>query len=224
MKKLIVIRKKIMLRNRTKEVLLLLLFIYIIPTDSLKCQVHYDLKKMEAIDKMRDQNLQPEKVMDVIGLKEGMRAGEAGASYGYFTLWMSKRVGGTGIVYANDIDASVLELLKRRCESMKITNIKTVKGAIDDPLFPKTGLDMIVVFDCLFEFAQPLKWMQNTKRYLKPDGKLVIVDPDPSKMGESEGFLSRKRIHDFASESGYTMIETDDTFLKTHMIIILQPN
>ena len=40
----------------------------------------------EAIDKMRDRDQQPEKVMDVIKLQEGMRVGEAGASYGYFTF------------------------------------------------------------------------------------------------------------------------------------------
>jgi len=186
-------------------------------------QVRYDLKKMEAIDKMRDRDLQPEKVMDAINLKQGMIVGEAGASYGYFTLWMSKRVGNKGIVYANDIDAAVLGLLVERCKSENITNIKTVLGSEDDPFYPTDDLDMVVVFDCLFEFSQPLQWMRKTRKYLKPEGKLVIVDPDPSKTGKSEDFLSRKTIYDFAGESGYAPIQVDDSFLKSHMIIVLQP-
>jgi predicted methyltransferase len=105
-------------------------------------QVRYDLKKMEAIDKMRDRDLQPGKVMDAINLKQGMIVGEAGASYGYFTLWMSKRVGNKGIVYANDIDAAVLGLLVERCKSENITNIKTVLGSEDDPFYPTDDLDM----------------------------------------------------------------------------------
>ena len=136
---------------------------------------------------------------------------------------MSKRVGNTGIVYANDIDPAALQLIEEKCKSEKIANIKTVIGAVDDPLYPKNNLDLVVVFDCLFEFSQPEKWMQNTRKYLKPNGKLVIVDPDPSKIGNSEHFLSRKQIHDFARKSGYALIEVVDSFLKSHMIIVLQP-
>jgi len=186
-------------------------------------QVHHGGENNETIDNMRDRDLQPENIMDIIELRQGMIVGEAGASYGYFTFKMSKRVGNEGIVYANDIDPAVLQLIEEKCKSEKITNIKTVLGAVDDPLYPENNLDMVVVFDCLFEFSQPLKWMRNTRKYLKPEGKLVIVDPDPSKIGSSEHFLSRKEIHDFARESGFAYIEVDDSFLKSHMIIVLQP-
>jgi SAM-dependent methyltransferase len=176
----------------------------------------------EAIDKMRDRDQQPEKVMDVIKLKEGMRVGEAGASYGYFTFKMSKRVGNAGTVYANDIDPTALQLIEQKCKSGNITNIKTVLGAVEDPLYPRNDLDMVVVFDCLFEFSEPLKWMKNARKYLKLGGKLVIVDPDPSKFANSD-FLSRKQIGDFGAKSGYSLIAVDDSFLKNHMIIVLQP-
>jgi hypothetical protein len=64
--------------------------------------------------------------------------------------------------------------------------------------------------------------MKNARKYLKPGGKLVIVDPDPSKLGNSD-FLSRKQIGDFGAKSGYSLIAVDDSFLKNHMIIVLQP-
>jgi len=211
------------IRNFVRLMAFLLFIIMSITFVYAISQVRYDLKKMEAIDKLRDRDLRPEKVMDVIGLNQGMIVGEAGASYGYFTLWISQRVGNKGIVYANDIDAAVLGLLAERYKSKKITNIKTVLGSVDDPLFPSKDLDMIVVFDCLFEFSQPLEWMQNAGKYLKPEGKLAIVDPDPSKIGNAEDFLSRKKIHEFAGKSGYRPIQIEDSFLKSHMIIVLQP-
>jgi SAM-dependent methyltransferase len=175
------------------------------------------------IDKMRDRDLQPEKILDVIQLRPGMIAGEAGASYGYFTFKMGKRVGNNGIVYANDIDPAALKLVEERCNAERITNIRTVLGAEADPLFPNKDLDMVVVFDCLFEFSQPAQWMQNSRNYLKPGGRLVIVDPDPSKIGSSEHFLSRKQVHEFARAAGYSSLDVDDSFLKSHMIIVLQP-
>jgi ubiquinone/menaquinone biosynthesis C-methylase UbiE len=172
---------------------------------------------------MRDRDLQPERILDVIKLRDGMKAGEAGASYGYFTFKMSERVGNKGIVYANDIDKNALTQIEERCKAKKIANIKTVLGAVEDPLFPDKDLDMVVVFDCLFEFSEPLGWMRNTRKYLKPGGQLVIVDPDPAKIGSTEHFLSREQVIDFAAESGYQPLRVDDSFLKSHMIIILQP-
>jgi len=49
----------------------------------------------------RDAQVQPEKVMEAIGVKPGMVIGEAGAGEGYFTFKLSRRVGETGKVYAN---------------------------------------------------------------------------------------------------------------------------
>jgi arsenite methyltransferase len=185
-------------------------------------QESHGLGSRDAIDKMRDRDLQPEKIMDVIKLREGMKTGEAGASYGYFTFKMSRRVGNKGIVYANDIDQRALTQIEERCQSERIANIKTVLGAVEDPLFPEKELDMVVVFDCLFEFSQPANWMRNTRKYLKQGGQLVIVDPDPAKIGSAEHFLSRKQVTDFAAESGYELVKVDDSFLKSHMIIVLK--
>ena len=190
---------------------------------SLLGQESHGSGSREAIDKMRDRDLQPEKILEAIQLREGMKAGEAGASYGYFTFKMSKRVGNKGIVYANDIDKNALAEIGERCKAEKITNISTVLGAVDDPLFPEKDLDMVVVFDCLFEFSEPAGWMRNTRKYLKPGGRLVIVDPDPAKIGGTGHFLSREQVSVFAAESGYETIKVDDSFLKSHMIIVLQP-
>lgn len=190
---------------------------------SLLCQETHGMGNQDAIDKMRDRDLQPERILDVIELRDDMRAGEAGASYGYFTFKMARRVGNGGIVYANDIDQNALMRIEDRCKAEKISNIRTVLGAVEDPLFPEKGLDMVVVFDCLFEFSEPAAWMRNTRKYLKPGGRLVIVDPDPAKIGSTEHFLSRKQVIQYAAESGYEPMKVDDSFLKSHMIIILQP-
>ena len=201
--------------------LLIIICLFSIPLITVQSQDHGNYDR-SSIDKMRDVELQPEKIMDAIKLKSGMIVGEGGAGYGYFTFYLSKKVGEKGLVYANDIDSASLSNLRTGCESKNTTNIRTVKGTVDDPLFPVENLDMIVVFDCLFEFSHPAEWMQNARKYLKTGGKLVIIDPDPSRI-KSEHFLSRKKINDFALASGYSITEVDDSFLKSHMIIILKP-
>ncbi len=56
----------------------------------------------------------PEKIMDAIGLKEGMVIGEVGAGWGRFTIHLARRVGNSGLVYANDIDKGALSTLEQR--------------------------------------------------------------------------------------------------------------
>jgi len=194
-----------------------------IPFSAAFAQRDHGSTDRAAIDKMRDKDLQPERVVDVITLRPGMVVGEAGASYGYFTFKMSKRVGDRGTVYANDIDPAALQLIEGTSRTERITNIRTVLGAVDDPRFPRNNLDMVVVFDCLFEFEQPARWMRNTRKYLKPGRTLVIVDPDPSKFGTPEHFLSRTTIQEYARESGFAVVRVEDAFLKSHLIIVLQP-
>jgi ubiquinone/menaquinone biosynthesis C-methylase UbiE len=164
----------------------------------------------------------PDRIMDAIGLRPGMTVGEAGAWYGYYTFHLSRRVGPAGQVYANDINPDALRTIQDRCAAGKITNIKTVLGVADDPRYPRSDLDLILVGDCLHMFEKPVEWMANARKYLKPGGRLVIVDPDSSKMTASRGFLSKRQVWDFAKRAGYTIIEVDDGFLKNHMIIILQ--
>lgn len=200
--------------------ILLILFLFQCIKINLLSQIHGNSER-ESINKMREMELQPERILDVIKLTAGMNIGEAGAGYGFFTFYLSKRVGANGFVYANDIDSAALREISMRCKSEEITNIRTVLGKVDDPYFQVKNLDFVVVFDCLFEFDNPSVWLKNTKKYLKPGGKLVIIDPDPSRM-KSDHFLSRKQINDFALESGYLIIKADDSFLKSHMIIVLQ--
>ena len=55
-------------------------------------------------EKRANERQSPEKVMDSIGLKPGMVIGEIGAGRGRYTVFLAKRVGETGKVYANDIN------------------------------------------------------------------------------------------------------------------------
>ena len=69
----------------------------------------------------RDKIEQPEKIMEVTGVKPGMVIGEVGAGHGYFTFWLSRGVGENGKIYANDIDSSGLSAIERRCADEKAT-------------------------------------------------------------------------------------------------------
>lgn len=115
-------------------------------------------------DSRRDERLQPERVMDVIGIRPGMIVGEAGAGRGYFTFKLARRVGASGKVYANDIDGDALDHVRQVCLDEGLANVVTVVGEVEDPLFPVTGLEVVVMVYALHDFSSPVAFLQNLKR------------------------------------------------------------
>jgi SAM-dependent methyltransferase len=98
---------------------------------------------------------QPEKVMDVIGLRPGMVVGEIGAQTGRFTVHLARRVGPAGRVFANDIDDRALAELRDRVTRYNVPNIEVVRGHVDDPRLPPNALDMAIMVRTYHELAQP---------------------------------------------------------------------
>ena len=105
--------------------------------------------------------------MDTIGVREGMVIGEAGAGRGYFSFKLAKRIGESGTLYANDIDANALRAISRRCVQEGILNIKTVEGKVADPLFPVKDLEMVFMIAAFHDFTEPVAWLKNVKKYMK---------------------------------------------------------
>lgn len=162
----------------------------------------------------REREEAPTKAIDLLDLKPGMVVADVGAGVGYYAMRMAKKVGPTGKIYANDIQAEMLTLLRRRLAEEKYTNIELVLGTETDPKLPKGALDMMIMVDVYHEFAQPQRMLRKLKECLKPDGRLVLLEfrkEDPyvpirteHKMSvteaklelEAEGFVLEKVLHD----------------------------
>ena len=171
-------------------------------------------------DAARDAELQPERVMDAIGVRPGMVVGEAGAGRGYFTFKLARRVGDGGKVYANDIDGASLDYLRERCRSEGIRNIETVLGEVADPRFPAAALDLVIMVYALHDFAEPQAFLEKLKESLKPGAAVVILDRDPEATGELH-FLSRERLLALFSASGY-LLAREERFVEKHLLLVFR--
>ncbi len=164
----------------------------------------------------------PEKIMDVIGVKAGMKIGEAGAGSGYFTFPLSKRVGEKGSVFANDISKRGLNRIKSRAEREDITNIRTVVGEVEDPSFPEKNLDMIIMVYVIHHLDKPVKFLNNLEKYLKRGASVVVIEQDPDKTSSARNhFWTQKQVRDKVEESNFR-VEKIETFLKKDSIYILK--
>ena len=146
----------------------------------------------------REQWEQPEKLLDIAGVKAGMVVGEAGAGDGFLTFYLSKRVGASGRVYANDIDPDSLKRLNERIKNEGTANITTVLGKVDDPLYPEKSLDLVIMIWAFHDFTERAAWLKNVKRYLKEDAGIFVFD------GQAAHF-SREIAESDAERAGFRL-------------------
>lgn len=175
-------------------------------------------------EKRTNERQPPGKIMDAIGLGPGMVVGEVGAGRGRFTIHMAVRVGPTGKIYANDINADSLATLRDRAESDRLSNIETILGRVDDPLFPKNALDMVFMILTYHHLAKPVELLKNLLPSLKPGATVVVIDPDPVKDHDRrDGYESttREEIEPVAQAAGFEIARIE-TFLARDTIFILK--
>jgi ubiquinone/menaquinone biosynthesis C-methylase UbiE len=82
------------------------------------------MERIQAYEEWANDKQPPDTVMDAIGVRAGMVIGEVGAGRGRYTVHLARRVGSTGKIYANDIDAEALAFLRERCRRSQITNVE----------------------------------------------------------------------------------------------------
>jgi len=171
---------------------------------------------------VRDRYHQPDKVMDAVGVRPGMVIGEVGAGGGYFTFHLSRRVGDSGKIYANDISTRALASLRRKCEAEGISNIETIAGQVEDPLFPDDALDMVFIVNAFHDLARPVELLNNLVPSLKPGAPVVIIDRDPDKVGGyNRHVLTQEEVLEHIRSSDFDL-DRIETFLSQHNIYILK--
>jgi SAM-dependent methyltransferase len=116
----------------------------------------------------------PDEVMGAIGIRPGMVGAEIGAGHGRYVVQLAVRVGESGKIYAEDIDAAALRYLEGRCARWGLDNVETIVGDVTDPKLPEGELDFIFVISAYHHFDDPVALLRNARASLKPDGMLAI--------------------------------------------------
>jgi len=135
----------------------------------------------------REEWQMPVRVMDEIGVRPGMTVADVGAGVGWFTFYLAERVGSSGRVIAEDIDARALNAVRRRCADERLFNVSVVAGGREDPKLPAGAVDLALMVNVLSALgnANAETFLGNLAKGLKPDGRLVIIDWDPVKLGQA---------------------------------------
>jgi ubiquinone/menaquinone biosynthesis C-methylase UbiE len=127
-------------------------------------------------DPSRD--LKQDQVIAKLQLKPGDIVADIGSGSGAFTIPFGKAVAPNGVVYAVDIDKDMLAFVADRAEKAGLTNVKTVLGEYDDPKLPVKTVDVAFFHRVLHMIEHRQMYLNSTAAYLKPDGRIIVIDKD----------------------------------------------
>lgn len=155
----------------------------------------------------RDERLQINRVMDLLGIGPGKAVADIGAGSGWFTVRAARRVGAGGTVYAVDINAEAVKYIGERAKKEQLQNVKTVLSKANDPMLPAVSVDAVLMLKTYHEVAEPVTLLRNLRAALRPGAKVGIIDRNGN--GEDHG-VGRDVVLGEAKEAGYRLIESYD--------------
>ena len=129
-----------------------------------------------SAEEHRDSLNEAGEIARLLALKPGMTVGDVGAGSGYHTVRLSRLLGPTGSVVAQDVTRDYLVELARRTERLKLTNVMFALGEPHDPRLPASSLDAAILVHMYHEVAQPYAFLYNLAPALKPGARVGIVD------------------------------------------------
>ena len=161
----------------------------------------------------RDERLQIQRVMDILGIGPGKNAADIGAGSGWFTVRAAARVGSTGEVFAVDINPEATHYIDERITKEKIQNVRTVLSKADDPLLPANQVDAVLLLKTYHEVAKPVILLRNLRPALRAGAKVGVIDRKGN--GENHGVSADVVIKE-AAQAGYELVGKYD-FVKDDM-------
>lgn len=147
---------------------------------------------------------QAERIISELSINKGHTIADIGSGGGYFTIAFARLVGKSGHVYAVDTKSSILAYVDNLAEKEGLKNIISVLGGEDEVVLPKKAMDLIFIRNVFHHLKNPSGYMQRLRPFLKPDGKIVVIDHKPN-----GGGLYVRLFHHHTPESTVLQVMSD---------------
>jgi ubiquinone/menaquinone biosynthesis C-methylase UbiE len=130
-------------------------------------------REQAQFDAMR----QPDNVVAALGLKPGMKVADIGAGSGLLTVHLARAVAPNGKVVATDVENVVFDMMKQRLAAANLANLVEMRLVKKDvPNLEAGAYDAILLSEVDNYFDDPVDWLKQAMKALKPGGKIVITN------------------------------------------------
>jgi ubiquinone/menaquinone biosynthesis C-methylase UbiE len=137
-------------------------------------------EKPKGAGKSSFELINPEKLIETLPLKKGSVVLDLACGKGAYSLFFSKYVGDTGLIYAVDLWKEGLLLLDEQIEKNNITNIRPLVADVTEQIeIDDHSVDMCLMATVLHDFEEEGKTdpvLKEVKTLLRPNGCLAVIE------------------------------------------------
>ena len=152
-------------------------------------------------------------------ISPGMTVLDIGCGPGFFTIDIAKLLNGSGKVIAADLQKGMLEKVSLKIKGTDLEKIITLHKCDADKIGVTEKVDLILAFWMVHEVPDKSKFFEEMKSILKPDGKVLIIEPKfhVSKK-EFEEMISRLKALDFEITYGPKVFFSRSVLLENKVV------
>ena len=168
----------------------------------------------------------PDEVIRGLKLGPGETLCDVGSGPGYFALRAARLLEGMGWVYAEDVEASMIDALRDRVSQARLSNVTPILGLPDDPLLPKASCDVILVVNTYHLFPNGPAFLRRLGKSLKPGGRLANIDFHKRETPQGPVLARRVARESFladAQRASFKLV-AEEKFLPYQYFLILKPS
>lgn len=174
----------------------------------------------------REQEEQPDRMLDALKIARGATVADVGAGVGYTSLRLARRVGPQGTVYATDVQPEMIRMLGDNLRREGVANVKPLLCTATDTKLPAGAVDLAIMVDVYHECSAPAVTLQGLLKALKPGGRLVLVEfrgEDPEVPIKPEHKMTLRQVRREVEPQGFRFRESLEFLPWQHVIIFEKP-
>ena len=172
------------------------------------------MEKLLRKERAEFQSMEP--FLKLLDPQPGGHYADIGCGPGYFTLPVAERVRPDGKVYALDIAPEMLEACRRRAEEQGLEKvIVTLQNGERELPLEDGSVDGAWLANVFHELEAPVEFLQEIRRILRPQGKLIVIDWKPigMEMGPPlEHRVPLEAVRDALETAGFDGLATHEIY------------
>src|SRR3989344_5835642 len=147
----------------------------------------------------------PVKNLRAFGLKETDIVADLGAGTGFYSVAAGQIVT-RGKVYAVEISKDFLMTIKNKVRDARLGNVEIIWGNIEKLHGTKIKdgiVDAVIASNVLFQVEDKDKFIEEIKRILKPEGKVLLIDWSTGSVIPLKGAIPKEKARDLFESQGF---------------------
>jgi predicted methyltransferase len=168
----------------------------------------------------REQQQKPADLVAALNIAPGATVADVGTGVGFMLPYLSKAVGQSGLVLAEDIQNDFLDIVRKKVSAEKLSNVKLVLGAETDPKLPPGAVDLELLLDVYHHFDYPGEMLAALRASLRNGGRMAIVEYYKQEQAPGHIRLDRDEVIHEVEANGFRLASRNDHITNQQYLLI----